>query len=106
MAKAEVIDKVTRYVRLVIQEGIPIQYAFLYGSHARDEANEESDIDVLLVSPAFDEWNIKIAGKVWGLTPKVDARIEPYITGSKKFQTDDVSPLFHIVRREGIEIKP
>lgn len=33
--------------------GIVVEAMYLYGSHARDEATADSDIDVLVVSPAF-----------------------------------------------------
>jgi hypothetical protein len=52
----------------------------------------------------FDEPGIAAQTKVWALTRQVDARIEPYGIGIRKFLSDDVSPLLYIVKREGIEI--
>lgn len=84
--------------------GIPVSMAYLYGSYSRNEATPESDIDILIVSQIFDEQNDLLKVKAWRLTEKVNNKIEPYIIGLKKFNTDDVSPLLQIIKKEGIEI--
>lgn len=104
MAQSDIIKILQTYILLLNASGIPVTKAFLYGSHARKEATENSDIDVLLVSDVFDKNDDKIRAKAWMLTEKVDARIEPYTLGSKKYLTDDVSPLLQAVKQEGIEI--
>jgi predicted nucleotidyltransferase len=50
MSQREVINIVRNYLDVLKQAGINIDKAFLYGSYARNEANAESDIDLLLVS--------------------------------------------------------
>ena len=42
---------------------MPVEKAYLYGSYARGEENEESDIDILLVSELFDKMMIKRSEK-------------------------------------------
>lgn len=105
MSKQQAIDTILRYIYILNKENIPIEKAFLYGSFARDEANTDSDIDVMLVSELFENRNDKIRGMAWRLTAEVDPRIEPYMVGTKRFLTDDYSPLLEIVRKEGIEIE-
>jgi uncharacterized protein len=104
MAQREVIELLKKYCTLLILSGIPVERAFLYGSYARGEATEISDIDIMLVSPIFDSADTDANIKSWSLTRKIDTRIEPYTVGSKRFLTDDVSPLLQIVKQEGIEI--
>ena len=104
MAKDEVIKLLQQYLLLLKDSGITVSKAFLYGSYARDEANEDSDIDVMLVSELFNKNDDKIRAKAWLTAGKLDVRIEPYMVGLHKFHTDEFSPLLEVVRREGIEI--
>ncbi len=105
MVQREVIKILKEYLHILEESGIYIQKAFLYGSYARNDANEQSDIDVMLISEIFDKNDDKQIGKIWRLTTKINTRIEPYTVGINRFLKDDVSPLLEIVRREGIEIK-
>jgi len=104
MAQGEIIKILKKYCGLLNSSGIPVSKAFLYGSYSRNEATPESDIDILIVSQIFDEQNDLLKVRAWRLTEKVDNKIEPYIIGLKKFNTDDVSPLLQIIKKEGIEI--
>lgn len=104
MAKNEVIELLKKYCLLLNSSGIPVEKAFLYGSYSRGDENPESDIDVMIVSPVFDNYDDLVKVKAWRLTEKINLRIEPYTVGSKKFLTDMVSPLLQIVKQEGIEI--
>ena len=51
MAQSEIIEPVKKYCLSLSSLGIPVTKAYLYGSWARNEANENSDIDVMVVSP-------------------------------------------------------
>ncbi len=104
MSQKEIIKKLQQYIQGLNNKGIPIERAFLYGSYARNEATDESDIDIMLVSKLFDKNFDNIAGKIWTLSKEYHILIEPYMVGANKFQTDDYSPLLEIVRQEGIEI--
>jgi len=42
--------------------------AFLFGSYSSNEANPDSDIDVMVISPVFDIHDDKIKAKAWLLT--------------------------------------
>ena len=104
MAQQQIIDIVKKYLAVLEDEGIHVDEAYLYGSHAKNEATEESDIDVLLVSSAFDNRDDFTAGKVWALTRKVNSLIEPYMMGRKQFNAEETSPLVQIVKQEGIGV--
>jgi len=105
MAKREVVIAVRKYLEILRQEGIDIEKAILFGSHAKGIARDDSDIDLMLVSPMFDQRNIWLLGKAWSLTKQADVRIEPFMVGSRQFLEDTMSPLLDIVRKEGIEIR-
>ncbi len=104
MSQKEIIKTLQQYIQGLTNNGIPIEKAFLYGSYARNEATDESDIDVMLVSVLFDKNFDNIAGKIWTLSKDYNLLIEPYMVGTNRFQTDEYSPLLEIVRQEGIEI--
>lgn len=105
MAKKEVITLIRKFLKRLFQEGIPIEKAFLYGSYARGEQDEESDIDVMLVSEVYDKNDDRTVGKTWRISMSIDTRIEPYTVGKQRFLTDEFSPLLQIVKEEGLEIQ-
>ena len=103
MDRKETLNKLSEYIKILNESGLNIEKAFLFGSAAKNEAREESDIDVLLVSSRFDDQSDDLAyGLIWKLTRKVDSRIEPYAMGLSRFDHDEVSPLLQIVKKEGI----
>lgn len=109
MSQREVISLIKQYIKNLNSAGIPIHRAFLYGSYAKGEATKDSDIDVMLISDVFDNNDIDLKAMAWTfawtLTKGTDTRIEPYTVGTKRFLTDDVSPILEIVRQEGVEIE-
>jgi predicted nucleotidyltransferase len=104
MSQADVIVILEKYIAVLQQQGLPIDKAFLYGSYATGNPNEESDIDVLLVSSVFDTNDDYVLSKPWLYSSKVDPRIEPLSVGLKRFLSGDTSPIIEVVRQTGIEI--
>jgi predicted nucleotidyltransferase len=106
MVQREAINIVRQYIKNLNAGGIIIQFAYLFGSYARNEATLESDIDVLLVSDDFDTTDDIILSKPWLPKFRNDFRIEPIAIGTKRFETDDVSPIIELAKQEGIRIQP
>jgi predicted nucleotidyltransferase len=104
MAQDEVISIVKQYIHNLREGGMMIKFAFLYGSYARNNATNSSDIDVCLVADIFDTDDDYILSKPWLPKYRNDFRIEPLAVGTKRFQDDDVSPILEMVRQEGIKI--
>jgi predicted nucleotidyltransferase len=104
MAKREVIELLKKYILLLNSEGISVSKAFLFGSYSTDTANDNSDIDIMIVSDKYDENDDLIIGKIWKLTRKINTKIEPFLIGNKKFITDNTSPLINLVKSKGIQI--
>lgn len=102
MAQNEVIEILKTYIHLLRAEGISVDKAFLYGSHLSNTATNESDIDLMIVTE--DENDDYLAGKIWKLTRKVNSKIEPFLIGTKRFNSNDNSPLVDLVKRTGLEI--
>ncbi len=51
--RPEIAAIIARYCVLLEELGIHVEQAILYGSHARGEARDGSDIDVLIISADF-----------------------------------------------------
>ncbi|MBF0137786.1 MAG: nucleotidyltransferase domain-containing protein [Magnetococcus sp. DMHC-1] len=102
MDAQSIIETVQNYIRVLRNDGIPVNFAVLYGSYARGDATEWSDIDVMVVSPLFDPPKLrKNIDRIWHATLQTDYRIEPIGVGIRQWEEDDGIPLLEIVRREG-----
>lgn len=103
MAKNEVVELLRKYIYLLRTEGITVDKAYLYGSYLSNTANIDSDIDLMIVTN--NENDDYLTGKIWNLTRKVSSKIEPYLVGINRFNSNDNSPLIELVKRTGLEIK-
>ena len=104
MLQQNALNIARQYVANLNKAGITIYKAYLFGSYARNQAQESSDIDILLVSDAFDTDDDVILSKPWSPKIRNDYRIEPVAIGKKRFQTEDNSIMLEVVRQEGIEV--
>lgn len=104
MVNSEVLKVVKEYLQELSLNGVFISKAFLYGSQTKGTATKESDIDLMLISPSFDEDLDKYLPSIWLSKKRTENRIEPIAVGEKRFLSDDSSPIIGIVRQEGIEI--
>lgn len=105
MDKSTIIKIIRNYFIALSENGIHPRRAILYGSHAREEADEWSDIDLIIIAPEFDlTKNQEIIGALWKATLYADNRIEPIPCGEKEWETDESRPILEIARNEGIEI--
>jgi predicted nucleotidyltransferase len=104
MAQQDAISLLKKSVLLLNSEGIRVSKAYLFGSYLTGKANEQSDIDVMLVCDGYKDNNDLIIGKAWHLARRVSTKIEPFFVDSEKFYSDNTSPLVSNVRSTGIEI--
>lgn len=107
MAEREIVATVQRYLGELVRAGIPVAYGVLFGSHARGVARSESDIDVLVISPLFDERRKPAdLDTLWHVARRVDVRIEPIGAGVAQYAREEWRPLFIMARREGVVVYP
>lgn len=105
MADRTIVKVVQNYLDYVRKQGIPVSYGVLFGSYAKNTANQLSDIDVLVVSPRFDETHdVEDYENLWMYAARTDYRIEPIPVGKKQFEMDNNSMIIVIARREGQKI--
>lgn len=89
--RPEIAGIITRYCKQLEEMGIHVEWAILFGSHARGKAKDGSDIDVLIVSSDFEKLNTlerlerlgMAAARIWkpieaiACTPNELAQVEP-----------------------------
>jgi predicted nucleotidyltransferase len=102
MLEQSVLTAVRAYISAVKAQGISVERAVVFGSHATGRVHAWSDIDLLVVSPQFDDMKDRsYINLLWRLAARVDSRIEPVACGSRQWLQDDSSAIIEIARREG-----
>jgi len=98
---------VRQYLAAVRQAGISVTRAVLFGSCAHGDNQADSDVDILVIAPEFDEPAGRARTDVlWALQAKTDSRIDPFAVGEGQWREDAVSVIIEMARREGLEISP
>ncbi len=105
MVDPTIVQAVQRYLRALNEHGLPTLYGVLFGSYARNKAQPWSDIDVVVVSPRFDDTPRREDVRLlWRIAARVDSRIEPVAVGSRQYESGDTNAIVEIARREGIRL--
>lgn len=105
MVESSIVGVVQRYLAALPTVGIHATRAILFGSHARGEGKELSDIDLIVVAPEFDgPRDVALVKRLWRATGLADNRIEPIPCGDREWETEEGRPILDIARAEGIVI--
>jgi predicted nucleotidyltransferase len=99
----QVIDTVREALAALQAEGLDIIAAYLYGSQAAGTADQDSDIDVAVISPTLSGNRIEDWCRLNRLSSRRDARIE--IIGFRPEQFRDEHPLAWQVRTTGVRLR-
>ena len=86
----EIINSIEKFIE-EIKKKYNVEAIILFGSYAKGTENEDSDIDIAIVSADFDDIYDCMA-ILMGMTWDIDARIEPHPIKKKDF--DEVSDYF------------
>jgi predicted nucleotidyltransferase len=79
----------------------------LFGSYASGHPGQWSDIDLVVVSAAFDgTFSRDAINSLWRVAARTDSRIEPIPCGERQWVEDEVTPIIEIARREGVQVLP
>jgi predicted nucleotidyltransferase len=109
MVSPEIAMTIRRYLLALNAQGMPVRCGVLFGSYVKGNVHEWMDIDLLVVSPRFDEPRSRAdINMLWRTAAEVDSRIEPLAVGERQLAEDRGSPILEIARREGevIELEP
>ncbi|MDR1357827.1 MAG: nucleotidyltransferase domain-containing protein [Coriobacteriales bacterium] len=89
-------ESLSRYSEAVVDYLSP-QAIILYGSQARGNATEDSDIDIAVVVDTLDGDILQLESYLYGLGIDIDDRIEPLVF----VDGDDPSGFLRHVRKTG-----
>ena len=73
---SRIMESIKKYIEKISQY-YKIEAIILFGSYAKGTENEDSDIDIAIISSDFSDI-IEDGAKLIGLTWKIDTRIEPH----------------------------
>ena len=79
-----IMNSIKKYIKKISQY-YKIEAIILFGSYAKGTENEDSDIDIAIISSDFNDI-IEDGAKLIGLTWKIDTRIEPHPILSKDYK--------------------
>ena len=102
MVDTAVLKGVQKYLQSLTQAGIQVRFGVIFGSYASGTADPLSDIDLLVVSPEFDNITSReTIKKLWRIAARIDSRIEPIPCGEIQWQKDVSNVIIEIARSQG-----
>jgi len=101
MVKKSIIDTASRYVKL-LSSALEVKKAYLFGSCARGEDREDSDIDIAIVISNMTDF-FATQMHLMRLRRKIDLRIEPHPIKESDFT--NINPFAYEIQNTGIEIR-
>jgi uncharacterized protein len=106
MVAPAVLSAVRTYLRTLKEYGIPVSFGVVFGSQATGQADEWSDLDVLVVSPRFDgQIEREDVNRLWRVAARTDSRIEPIPCGERRWREDTGSPIIEVARSQGTPVR-
>ncbi|MDC1068275.1 nucleotidyltransferase domain-containing protein [Candidatus Kapabacteria bacterium] len=99
MVNKELFIKLNEY-KSKVSEVLDISEMYLFGSFARDNANENSDIDIAVILNKPKDDFLSDSTTLWKLRRKIDLRIEPVLFQSES----DPSGFIDEIKKTGILI--
>jgi len=107
VADPTIVNIVRRYLQNLAHHGILARMGVIFGSYASGQPHQWSDIDLLVVSPAFDgAFSRDAIDSLWRVAARTDSRIEPIPCGERQWTEDATTPIIEIARREGVQVLP
>lgn len=99
-------EHIVNQIREIVHRVAPTAQTILYGSEARGDAREDSDIDLLILldndKPTYDEEN-EVRWPLYELEIKTGVSINPYIISRKAWENRPFKTPFYVnVVNEGV----
>lgn len=107
MVSESVLNSVRKYLQALQDQGIAVKFGVIFGSQLTCETDTRSDIDLIVVSPSFDDRRSRNdINLMWRLAARTDNRIEPIPCGERQWLEDDTSTIIEVARRKGKTVTP
>lgn len=101
MVNSRIIDTVKKYLS-IIPKDLGLKKAYLFGSYAKGNAREESDIDVAIILDNMPDF-FATQEELMRLRRTIDLRIEPHPISNKDFNL--LNSFASEISQTGIEIE-
>ncbi len=101
--KKEIKNILLQYREKIEESGIPVERMILFGSYARGNERNDSDIDICVVSPKLGKDEMKEMSQLNFLHWKLDNRIEAHPVSSKDYAST-ATPLISEIKKYGVEV--
>ena len=98
---SRIMESIRKYIEKISQY-YKIEAIILFGSYAKGTENEDSDIDIAIISSDFSDI-IEDGAKLIGLTWKIDTRIEPHPITTEDYKNVS-NPFIREVVDTGIKV--
>jgi len=95
-------DTIAKYIRALKENNVDVNRAFLFGSYARGNYSEWSDIDLAVVSSAFEGNWIKDRKKIRAITLSISSDIQVLPYRPEDFVPED--PFVKEILETGIQL--
>ncbi len=104
MAKvdAQILRTVKRFLRVLGEQGIKVEAAYIFGSYAAGKENQWSDIDVAVISSDISDDRFDERVRMTRLSYGIDTRLEPVPFRPEAFVDED--PLAWEIKRKGLQV--
>jgi uncharacterized protein len=101
MDKTDALNIAQQYA-VVVKKNLNCINIFLFGSYAKGNFNEDSDIDIAVIFKDYSNVS-DMQLELMRLRRKIDSRIEPHPFRENEFEPSD--PIVHEILKYGQEIK-
>lgn len=88
--------KLAKKYKEMVAEKLPLKAVYLYGSYAKGNFTEDSDIDIAVVVDKLNDNFFVDTPLLWKLRRKISTLIEPVL-----ITEDESNPLYHDILRTG-----
>ncbi len=99
---SKVKEIIETYIKSLKQHNIPIKEAILFGSYAKGDFHDWSDIDIALVSEIFVGNRIDDKDKIRSITLSVSSQLEIIPFSPQDFNSQD--PFVKEILRTGLKV--
>lgn len=100
MVNESIVETAKRYIQQIPGD-MDLRRAFLFGSYAKGNEREDSDIDIALVIGNMDDFFV-VQMQLMRLRRKIDLRIEPHPIRELDFNIQN--PFAYEIQQTGIEL--
>lgn len=102
--QAVICEKVLRFYEAA-RQSLPVRKVLLYGSHAKGNAGQDSDIDVAVVVAETDHSRrIEITARLFDSAFRIDPALEPKCIFQDEYEDHDQASILAEILATGVEI--